>query len=43
MISRVFPHRTNATPNDAYAFIGEPNHSVMPEDISEVHISVAFT
>jgi hypothetical protein len=43
MIARVFPRRTNATPNDAYAFVGEPNLSALPGSISEVHISVAFT
>ena len=42
-IVRVFPRRTNATPDDAYAFIGEPDFSKLPTDIAEVHISVAFT
>lgn len=42
MIIRVFPRRTRATPIDAYSFIGEPDLFV-PDDIDEVHISVAFT
>jgi hypothetical protein len=42
-IARVFPRRTNATPTDAYAFVGEPNFSTLPEDIEEVHISATFT
>lgn len=41
-IARVFPRRTKATPVDDYAFIGAPGLFV-PEDIDEVHISVAFT
>lgn len=42
MIARVFPRKTNATPCDEYAFVGEPP-LFMPDDITEVHISVAFT
>jgi len=42
MIIRVFPRRTRATPIDEYAFIGEPGLFV-PDDIDEVHISIAFT
>ena len=42
MLARVFPRKTNATPIDDYAFVGEP-HLFTPEDITEVHISVAFT
>ncbi len=42
MIARVFPRRTNATPRDDYAFIGDPG-LFTPSDIDEVHISVAFT
>jgi hypothetical protein len=42
-IARVFPRRTNATPDDAYAFVGEPDFSALPDDIAEVQISVAFT
>jgi hypothetical protein len=39
---RVFPRRTRATPTDAYAFVGEPGLFV-PEDATQVHVSVAFT
>jgi hypothetical protein len=42
MLARVFPRRTNATPDDSYAFVGLPP-DVLPEDITEIHISVAFT
>lgn len=42
MIARVFPRRTNATPNDEYAFVGDPGLFV-PKDITELHISVSFT
>jgi hypothetical protein len=42
MIARVFPGRTNATPDDEYAFTGEP-HLFIPDDIDEVHVSVTFT
>ncbi len=42
MIARVFPRRTKATPQDEYAFTDEPGLFV-PEDITEVHVSVAFT
>jgi hypothetical protein len=38
---RVFPRRTNATPIDALAFVGEPTLFVPAAD--EVHISVTFT
>ena len=41
-ILRVFPRKTNATPQDDYVAIGPPGLFV-PEDISEIHISVAFT
>jgi hypothetical protein len=40
--ARVFPRRTNATPDDDYAFVGDP-HLFVPEDVSEAHISVTFT
>ena len=40
-IARVFPRRTNATPDDALAFTTPPP-KILP-DIDEVHISVAFT
>ena len=42
MIARVFPRRTKATPIDEYAFIGEPGLFI-PDDITEIHVSVAFT
>lgn len=42
MIARVFPRRTRATPIDEYAFYDEPGLFV-PEDITEVHVSVTFT
>jgi hypothetical protein len=41
VIARVFPRKTSATPTDPYAFIGEPPID-LPEDITEVHISVVF-
>ncbi len=41
-ILRVFPRKTKATPEDNYVAIGRPGLFV-PEDISEIHISVAFT
>lgn len=40
-IVRVFPRRTNATPDDNYAFIGEPPLFIPPFD--EVHVDVTFT
>lgn len=42
MIARVFPRRTNATPDDSLAFVGMPD-LLTPEWFDEVHISVAFT
>jgi hypothetical protein len=42
MLARVFPRRTNATPEDRYAFVGCPPAN-LPDDITEVHISVSFT
>ena len=42
MLARVFPRRTNATPIDDYAFIGEPP-MYLPDDIGEVHVSCTFT
>ena len=41
-ILRVSPRETKATPKDNYVAIGSPGLFV-PEDISEIHISVAFT
>ena len=40
-IARVFPRRTNATPDDLLAFTTPPP-KVLP-DVDEVHISVTFT
>lgn len=42
MIARVFPRRTKATPVDDYAFVGDPP-LFLPDDITDVHVSVAFT
>ncbi len=42
MIARVFPRRTNATPVDLYSFHTEPGWFI-PDDITEVHVSVTFT
>ncbi|MHB8280771.1 MAG: radical SAM protein [Candidatus Humimicrobiaceae bacterium] len=41
-IARVFPRRTEATPNDELVYIGDPPLLFMPE-ADEVHISVTFT
>lgn len=38
---RVFPRRTSMTPNDDYAFVGDP--PLLKPEASEVHISVSFT
>lgn len=46
-IARVFPRRTEATPTDKLAFIGEcPDPKVVAQlipDLGEVHVSCAFT
>ncbi len=42
MIARVFPRRTKATPVDLYSFHTEPGWFI-PDDITEVHVSVTFT
>jgi hypothetical protein len=42
MLARVFPRRTNATPDDAYAFVRLPP-AKLPEDIDEIHVSTAFS
>jgi hypothetical protein len=42
VLARVFPRRTNATPIDDYAFIGDPPLFI-PDDITEIHVSAAFT
>lgn len=41
-ILRVFPRKTNATPQDDYVAIGSPGLFI-PDNISEIHISVTFT
>ena len=41
-IARVFPRRTNATPDDPLAFTGPPPREGLP-DVREIHVSVAFT
>ena len=41
-IARVFPRRTNATPDDPLAFVGMPD-LFTPDWFDEVRISVAFT
>ena len=41
-IARVFPRRTKATPDDEYAFVGEPG-LFLPPSINEVHVSVTFS
>ena len=41
-ILKVFPRKTNATPQDDYTAIGSPGLFI-PYDISEIHISVTFT
>ena len=40
-IARVFPRKTNATPIDDMAFVGDP--PVWPIECGEVHVSVTFT
>jgi len=40
-IIRVFPKRTSMTPEDAYAFIGDP--PLWRPEADEVHVSVTFT
>lgn len=41
-IARVFPRKTNATPQDELTFFGPPPLLLFPE-IDEVHVSVTFT
>ena len=44
MIARVFPRRTNATPDDELVFIGEPPQLIdIPAIADEIHVSVTFT
>lgn len=40
-IARVFPRKTNATPDDSLSFIGKPPKD--PQEVDQVHISVTFT
>jgi hypothetical protein len=42
MLARVFPRRTKATPDDAYAFVGFPP-AELPDDITEIHVSTSFS
>lgn len=42
-IARVFPRKTNMTPNDPMVFFGYPTIEALAMDIEAVHISVAFT
>ena len=41
-IARVFPRKTNMTPNDELVYFDRPPMLILPE-IDEVHISVTFT
>ena len=43
MILRVFPRRTEMTPKDDYAFVGDPPTSIFRPEANEVHISCCFT
>jgi Fe-S oxidoreductase len=40
---RVFPRRTKATPNDALAYVGEPDLYAEQSEAEEVHVSVTFS
>lgn len=42
-IARVFPRKTNMSPDDPLAFFGMPTIEAMAMDIDEVHISVTFS
>lgn len=42
-IARVFPRKTNMSPNDDLAFFGMPTIENMAMDIDAVHISVTFS
>ena len=42
MLARVFARRTNATPDDEYAFVGLPPAD-LPKNITEIHISISFS
>lgn len=41
-VARVFPRRTNATPSDEYAFVGDIP-LFLPPEITEVHVSCTFS
>ena len=40
-IARVFPRKTNATPDDPLSFVGKPPNP--PPEVDEIHISVTFS
>jgi hypothetical protein len=40
-VARVFPRKTNASPDDELAFFGSPG--LFPPEVDEVHISVTFS
>lgn len=40
-VIRIFPRKTNMTPNDAYSFVGDP--PLWRPEADEVHVSVTFT
>lgn len=42
-IARVFPRRTNATPDDELSFINSPPPLLAMPEVDEVHVSVSFT
>jgi hypothetical protein len=42
-IARVFPRRTKATPDDAFAFVGESPIDICAYDYDEVHVSATFS
>lgn len=44
MILRVFPRKTEGTPDDSLAFIGlPPENFILPMGVREIHISVSFS
>lgn len=43
MIARVFPRKTSMTPIDEYAYVGCEPPMTVQDDITEVHVSVAFS
>lgn len=43
MIARVFPRKTNVTPDDEYVYFGDPPLFGLQDDITEVHVSTTFT